>query len=54
MEALWKNMSERNVNGEPPNWHLDYLMECENAIAKGEDSFITLDAFEEDFRNEMR
>ncbi|MFN0141302.1 MAG: addiction module protein [Pyrinomonadaceae bacterium] len=54
MEALWKNMSERNVNGEPPDWHLTYLKNRERAIATGEDSFISLDAFEDDLRSELR
>lgn len=54
MEALWKNMSAKNVNGEPPDWHLKYLDDREKAVAKGEDSFITLDAFEEDLRNELK
>lgn len=40
MEALWKNMSERSLNSEPPNWHRQYLKDRENALAKGEDSFI--------------
>lgn len=53
MEALWKNMSERNVNGEPPDWHREYLSDREKAIANGEDSFISLDAFEDDLRNEL-
>lgn len=51
MEALWKNMSERNVNSEPPDWHLKYLEDREKAIADGEDSFISLDAFEDELRN---
>lgn len=54
MEALWKNMSERNVNGEPPDWHREYLSDREKAIANGEDSFIDLDAFEEELRNESK
>ena len=54
MEAPWKNMSERNINGEPPDWHLKYLEDREKAVAEGEDSFISLDAFEEDLRNEMK
>lgn len=54
MEALWKSMSERNVNEEPPGWHLEYLKNRERAIAEGEDSFITLDAFEDDLRNGLK
>jgi Putative addiction module component len=54
MEALWKNMSERNLNGEPPAWHLRYLEDREKAIAKGEDSFISLDDFEQDIRDELK
>jgi hypothetical protein len=54
MEALWKSMSERNLNSEPPEWHLKYLEDRERAIAKGEDSFISLDEFEEDLRTEPR
>lgn len=54
MEALWKNMSERNLNGEPPDWHLRYLEDREKAIAKGEDSFISLDDFEQDIRDELK
>lgn len=54
MEALWKNMSERNVNGEPPEWHREYLSDREKAIANGEDSFISLDAFEDELHNELK
>lgn len=54
MEALWKNMSERNLNSDPPDWHLKYLEDRERAIAEGEDSFVSLDAFEDDLRNELR
>ena len=54
MEALWKSMSERNVNGEPPDWHLKYLEDREKAIADGKDSFISLDAFEDDLRNALK
>lgn len=50
MEALWKNMSERNVNAEPPDWHLEYLKDRETAIANEEDAFISLDEFERDLR----
>lgn len=54
MEALWKNMSEKNVNGEPPDWHLEYLEERRKAVVKGEDSFVSLDSFEDDLRNELK
>lgn len=54
MEALWKNMSERNVNNEPPDWHRKYLSDRENAIANGEDSFIGLDEFEDELRSELK
>lgn len=54
MEALWKNMSERNINSDPPDWHLKYLNDREKAISEGEDSFISLDAFEDDLRNELK
>ncbi len=54
MEALWKNMSEKNLNGEPPDWHFRYLEDREKAIVEGEDSFITLDVFEDDLRNELK
>lgn len=54
MEALWKNMSEKNVNNEPPEWHRQYLADRENALASGEDSFISLDEFEDDLRNELK
>ncbi len=43
MEARWKSMTERNVNSEPPDWHRGYLADRENALAKGEDEFISLD-----------
>jgi hypothetical protein len=46
MEALWKSMSERNANSEPPDWHLDYLEERERALAAGEDEFMSIDEFE--------
>lgn len=45
MEALWKSMTERNLN-EPPDWHREYLADRQRAVAKGEDSFITLDELE--------
>ncbi len=54
MEALWKNMSQKNVNADPPDWHLKYLTDREKAIAEGEDSFISLDAFEDELRNESK
>lgn len=53
MEALWKNMSERNVNNEPPEWHREYLADREKAIANGEDSFTSLDEFEDDLRSKF-
>ena len=53
MEALWKNMSEREFN-EPPGWHREYLEERESAVANGEDSFISLDEFETDLRTELK
>ena len=54
MEALWKNMSQKNLNAEPPDWHLKYLEDCEKAIAEGKDSFINLDAFDDELRNELK
>ena len=54
MEALWKSMSERNVNGDPPDWHLKYLEDRERAVAKGGDSFISLDEFEKGLRDELK
>ncbi len=54
MEALWKNMSERNVNSESPDWHRQYLADREKALASGEDAFISLDEFESDLRNELK
>ncbi len=54
MEALWKSMSERNVNGDPPDWHLKYLEDRESAVANGEDSFISLDEFEKGVRDELK
>jgi hypothetical protein len=54
MEALWKNMSERNLNSEPPDWHLKYLEDREKAVAGGEDSFISLDEFEDELRNSLK
>ena len=45
-------MSEQNVNLEPPDWHRQYLAEREKALANGEDSFISLDEFEDDLRTE--
>ncbi len=54
MEALWKSMSERNVNGEPPEWHLKYLEDREKAVAGGNDEFISLDEFEKELRNELK
>ncbi len=54
MEALWKSMSQRNLNAEPPSWHDDYLKDRENALANGQDSFITLDTFEASLREELK
>ena len=54
MEALWKNMSQKNLNGDPPDWHLNYLKDRERAIAEGKDSFISLDTFEDDLRTESK
>lgn len=54
MEALWKSMSERNINNQPPGWHGKYLKDREKALDNGEDEFISLDAFESDLRNGMK
>ena len=54
MEALWKSMSERNINSEPPEWHRQYLADREKALAEGEDSFISLDEFEADLRRGLK
>lgn len=54
MEALWKSMSERNVNSEPPDWHREYLADREKAVADGTDFFTDLDAFEEGLRTELK
>ncbi len=49
MEALWKSMTERNLN-DPPDWHREYLADRQRAVAEGEDSFITLDELEDELR----
>ena len=54
MEALWKSMSERNLNDSPPEWHRQYLEEREKAISRGEDAFISLEAFEEGLLNGLK
>ncbi len=54
MEALWKSMSERNLNSTPPDWHRDYLEDREKALANGEDEFISLDELEADLRKELQ
>jgi hypothetical protein len=54
MEALWKSMTERNVNSEPPDWHFKYLEDRERAVAEGEDEFVSLDEFEKDLRSELK
>lgn len=54
MEALWKSMSERDLNTEPPDWHRQYLDTRERALAEGDDSFISLDEFEADLRKELK
>ena len=54
MEALWKSMSERNINSEPPDWHRQYLADREKALAEGRDSFVTLDEFEAELRGELK
>ncbi len=53
MEALWKNMTERKTNREPPDWHQEYLTARENAVAAGEDVFITLDELENELKHEL-
>ncbi len=54
MEALWKSMSEINLNNEPPDWHGQYLEDREQALANGEDEFVILDEFENDLRSELK
>ena len=54
MEALWKSMSERGTNSEPPEWHGEYLEEREKAVAEGRDSFVTLDELEADLRSDLK
>ena len=54
MEGHWKSMSERNLNSEPPEWHLKYLENRERAIAEDEDSFVSLDELEADLRSELK
>ena len=54
MEALWKNMSERNTNSEPPDWHRQYLADREKALVGGDDAFISLDEFETDLRAKLK
>lgn len=54
MEALWKSMTERDVNSQPPEWHRDYLADRERALARGDDSFITLDELEADLRETLK
>lgn len=54
MEALWKSMSEKNLNSSPPDWHREYLEDREKALAKGEDTFISLDEFEAGLRAELK
>ncbi len=46
-------MSERHLNEQPPDWHSEYLLDREKAVANGEDSFVTLDEFEADLRAEL-
>lgn len=46
-------MSEQKVDCEPTEWHREYLEGREIATAKGEDSFICLDEFEEDLLTEL-
>lgn len=53
MEALWKSMTERNLN-DPPDWHREYLADRQRAVAEGEDSFIALDELEDELRSELR
>ena len=36
MEELWKAMSQRPEEIQPPDWHLDVLKERERALAAGE------------------
>ena len=54
MEALWKSMSERNVNHEPPDWQLKYIKDRENAVAAGVDEFIDLDEFENELSGNLK
>jgi hypothetical protein len=54
MEALWKSMSERNLNSSPPDWHGEYLTSRERAFEAGADSFMSLDEFEADLRKNLK
>lgn len=47
-------MSQKNVNGDSPDWYLKYLEDREKAIAEGEDSFISLDEFEGEIHNGLK
>lgn len=41
-------MNGPEIEDIPPEWHRDYLKEREQAIADGDDFFISLDEFEEE------
>jgi hypothetical protein len=42
-----------NIDEMTPDWHREYLLHREKAVANGEDSFVTLDEFEADLRAEL-
>lgn len=51
---LGKNIGRRNPSIGAPSWHLKYLEDRERAIAEGEDSFISLEALEDEIGEELR
>jgi hypothetical protein len=54
MEELWKVMSRRPEEVEPPEWHRRVLAEREEDLKSGKDRFITLDEAEALIRAKTR
>lgn len=54
MEALWRSMSKKSVNNDPPEWHRNYLADRVKALENGEDEFMAIDEFESELRSELK
>lgn len=46
-------MENENLEDQPPKWHREYLVDRQEALANGDDYFITLDELEADLHTEF-